>query len=181
MVEMITEGYKVAGLAGPSGVYTSNLRPPEITREELLKAGRGIKPATLASHTTGRDDDLDAEVIRLTLEEVSLGWLEETSVADLVARFGDDWLPNRRFGMRQAQKVRCVDDFSASLVNSAFGDTEKIVMGGLGEVAAAATLLRTAGQQWGSWTSPSRTAQGGPRRCTPTSPRAKLVPCTSGR
>ena len=73
----------------------------------------------------------------------------ETSIDGLNAEFGDVWLPSRRFGVRQSGKTRCVDDLSAPLVNSAFGVSERVALGGVDEVAAAAKLLLTAGSESG--------------------------------
>ena len=145
IADMVTEGFRVTGLAAPSGVYAADLRPPSIPRSDLLRAGRWLRPSVLSAKPLSLDIELDAEVLRLTLAEVEAGWLRETSLELLQERYGEDWIPNRRFGVRQGGKVRCVDDFSASLVNSAFGVSERISLGGIDEVAAAAKLLRSAG------------------------------------
>ena len=104
-----------------------------------------IRPATLAASTSSQDADLDREVLFATLEEVSNSWLVETTAKEINATHGDQWTPSRHFGVRQSGKVRNADDFSASLVNTAFGVRERIILGGIDAVAAAAKLMVIAG------------------------------------
>ena len=64
--------------------------------------------------------DVDAEVIRKSLEEIGAGWLHGSFQPNDLK---PDALISRRFGLQQGTgddtKVRLIDDMSASLVNSA--------------------------------------------------------------
>ena len=46
--------------------------------------------------------------------------------AQLDAKYNKYWIQSRRFGVRQGQKIRAVDDFSDFLVNATVSSTEKL-------------------------------------------------------
>lgn len=56
------------------------------------------------------------------------------------ADLGQELVPSRRFGIIQGGKLRCIDDFSELLVNSACGVSESIEVGGVDEIVLLARL-----------------------------------------
>ena len=79
---------------------------------------------------------LDDAVWSLSREEVQLGWLEGPfTEAELLRKLGD-FVPSRRFGLQQQNKVRLIDHFSESGVNSTFGCSSRPYLGGVDEIVS---------------------------------------------
>lgn len=80
----------------------------------------------------GRDNtcggpQLNDEVWRITMEEASKGWLQGPMTEAQVARMlGPLFVISPRFGIRQSDKVRPIDDMSISMVNSAFAPSYRL-------------------------------------------------------
>ena len=63
------------------------------------------------------------------------------SADEISQRLGDKWVPSRRFGVRQNNKIRAVDDFSQFLINSAVTCHEKIDLEGIDSICATARFF----------------------------------------
>eukprot|EP00971_Amphidinium_carterae_P093834 1856684-Amphidinium_carterae.1 len=61
------------------------------------------------------------------MKEVKAEWITgPLSEQELNDTLGLHWVPNHRFGIRQSNKVRVIDDFSASMVNHTAEVHEKL-------------------------------------------------------
>ena len=115
----VTTGIELSGTAPFVPCFDSCFKPAKITEDELAETAASSRKSLLASIRSSGDDFIDSEVFAKTQEEVACGWLE--GPFDL-----QDLPPNavisRRFGIKQGSgdklKVRLIDDFSASGVNS---------------------------------------------------------------
>ena len=69
----------------------------------------------------GTDEgDVRKEIWEGALEEVRKGWLQGPfTIDELKNKLGPLFVISKRFGLRQADKARPIDDLSQSLVNSA--------------------------------------------------------------
>ena len=97
----------------------AGFKPAKITEAELAATARASRIGLLSSVRSSGDDFIDGEVFAKTLEELECGWLEgPLSPEDLP----ESAVVSRRFGIKQGTgekaKVRLIDDFSASGVNS---------------------------------------------------------------
>eukprot|EP00973_Karenia_brevis_P042804 5925375-Karenia_brevis.AAC.1 len=73
------------------------------------------------------------------MDEVGRGLLAGPFGVDhLVNILGPRWVGARRFGIKQGQKVRAIDDFSEFLINSTFGSHEKVKINSLDHVIQTA-------------------------------------------
>ena len=71
------------------------------------------------------------------------------SAEEVKQRLGDEWIPSRRFGVKQNDKVRAVDDFSQFLINSAVTCHEKLDLEGIDAICATARFfLRSFCRRW---------------------------------
>ena len=90
-----------------------------MTVKELGDSAMSIRKALLVSVRSSGDAIIDAEVYNKTLEELRCGWLEGPIEVEQLPSHA---IINRRFGIRQTSgdslKIRLIDDFSASGVNS---------------------------------------------------------------
>ena len=74
------------------------------------------------------------EVYKTTMEERSLGWLDERgpfSEEQLKNLLGPLFVVNRRFGIRQGNKIRAIDNYSSSFVNLSYSTTWKLEFGSI--------------------------------------------------
>eukprot|EP00435_Cladocopium_sp_Y103_P070991 s38_g36.t1 len=109
-------------LAGPAPFVESfdpSFKPAVTTVGELAEGSKANRYALLSSVRSSGDPELDAEVFSKTLAELECGWLSGPfELSDLPP----DAIVSRRFGIKQTSgeivKVRLIDDFSASGVNS---------------------------------------------------------------
>ena len=86
-----------------------------MTVEQLESLSKGEKRQHFHSCSSSGDEEVDRMVYQKTLEEVELGWAS--------GPFSFDDLPesavlSRRFGLRQPNKIRLIDDLTGSKYNN---------------------------------------------------------------
>ena len=117
--EEVVSGIDIAGPACFVPSFEAGFKPAKITESELAMAARSARVGMISSVRSSGDDFIDREVFAKTMEELSCGWLEGPFSVD---ELPDSAVISRRFGIKQGSgdklKVRLIDDFSASGVNS---------------------------------------------------------------
>ena len=137
------QGFPLSGWLPASGVFPTRLRPPEIHVELLFKMAKVFSGRSIAATKSSGCADLDRRLWEATLEEVADGFLEGPfSKSDL----GPKSVVSPRFGLQQKAKLRPIDNFSASQVNSATGLQDKFVVDSVDEICA---IIKTWMQQSG--------------------------------
>ena len=137
LTHLMATGFPVGGPYPTTGIFPHANRQATTSIEDLWRDSRSIQKAFML-HTDTSDPELSKEVFDLTLAEVQKGWLTGPfTTEDLDRRLGK-WIPNRRFGVRQGPKVRCIDDFSASGVNQTLSANETVDPDGLDRIAVNA-------------------------------------------
>ena len=121
-VEVFDEVVSGVDLAGPACFvpsFEAGFKPAKITETELASTARTARVGLIASVRSSGDDFIDREVFKKTMEELACGWLDGPFSLD---ELPDAAVISRRFGIKQGSgeklKVRLIDDFSASGVNS---------------------------------------------------------------
>ena len=134
--EELMQGFRLVGLQQPSGVFDADVRPRFLTEENLLKQSKFIKPALWNRIKKAPSNDYDEELWKTTMEEVvAKRWLDGPySYEELDTLYDGVWNPVRRFAVVQRGKLRAIDDFTESGVNSSFGYLEKIQLKALDEI-----------------------------------------------
>ena len=135
-------GFTVLGKVPATGVFPPKEGAAAAMQEEDLK--RQAVPARrtlLAAHPPNEDRELLAKVYQETRDEVARGWLRGPFTADELDVRHSWWLPARRFGIRQGDKVRAVDDYSLNGHNECTETSEKIDVGGIDNVLAIVRCL----------------------------------------
>ena len=134
--EELSQGFRLVGLQQPSGVFDADVRPRFLTEENLLKQSKFMRPALWNRIKKAPPNDYDGELWNATMEEVvSKRWLDGPySYDELDTLFNGEWNPVRRFAVVQRDKIRAIDDFTESGVNSSFGYLEKIQLKALDEI-----------------------------------------------
>ena len=78
--------------------------------EDLIISSARKRREVAAHAGPSGDMEIDIELDRITRDEVSQGWLTGPfTSAELDEKLGD-WLPSRRFGVKQGGRVRPIDD-----------------------------------------------------------------------
>jgi hypothetical protein len=135
-------GFDLTGTLPESHTFSKKFRPAHLPTETLRGVAKRARFALLSSVKSSGDHALDLGVYEATLKEQQKGFV--------VGPIQPDTLPDgatltRRFGVQQKGKVRPIDDYRASLVNSAVTQPEAVSIHGVDHIAAmAAELLRSA-------------------------------------
>lgn len=115
----VVSGTKLSGVAPAVPSLEACFKPAKLTESELASTARAARIGLLRSVRSSGDPFIDSEVYRKTLEELENGWLDGPHDPESLP---EDTVISRRFGILQssgdASKVRLIDDFSASGVNS---------------------------------------------------------------
>lgn len=132
--EELIEGAKLVGEVPITGVLPPKFVPATTTLDSLKKQSAMMKPKAYDIASSSGDSSIDEEVWRQTLAEEQ-GWLRgPLSLADI-----DPCSPiTKRFGLRQSDKVRLIDDYSASGINGCVTTSE---MPALHTIDAASAVL----------------------------------------
>ena len=133
--EEIRRGFKLVGMQKPTGIFDPDVKPRTLSEHELIKQSRHLKPALWSKVSKSSEGEHDSGLWELTMEEVKQKrWLDGPySFEELECMFEGIWNPVRRFGVMQRNKLRAIDDFSESGVNSSFAYLEKIHLKALDE------------------------------------------------
>ena len=131
LVKHMTQGFRLSGWLCKTGVFVPDPRPPSSTMEAQLKTAKVRNQATIAKLATQASDEVTQQAWSETQEEVARGWLFEDCDPAL-----DSVLIARRFGLKQGQKVRVIDDCKACSFNSTAGLPEKYRLHGVEFIAA---------------------------------------------
>ena len=137
------QGFPLSGWLPASEVFPTRVRPPELHIEHLFKMSKVFSARSIAATKSSGCVDSDRRLWEATLEEVADGFLEGPfSRSDL----GPRCVVSPRFGLQQKNKLRPIDNFSASQVNSATGLQDKFVVDSVDEICA---IIKTWMQQSG--------------------------------
>ncbi len=142
LIADIRSGFKLTGIGRDSGSFIPKANAAAISEEELKKSATWTRKAVMSgSHLT--EKDTTACLWKETLLERDKGWLEgpySDKQAETILGTAD-FTVTRRCGLQQATKVRSIDDYSASHVNSAFTALEKLTLPGVDEIAGTIRIL----------------------------------------
>ena len=120
----IASGVRLVGDIPSSGVFepkTGDERVPGRPKQWLLEQAPGVRRSLKAGSkacSSREEHAIAVEVMRKTVAEVEKGLAsgphDEQQLTNLL---GPRWVPSRRFGIQQGEKVRPIDGYSGSLVN----------------------------------------------------------------
>eukprot|EP00435_Cladocopium_sp_Y103_P026862 s4451_g6.t1 len=142
----------------PSGQFQPQWKPATLGVEQLRQTAGWSQKAVVAScKRVLEDEEIAAAVWAETLEQAEADkcWVKGTFSADeITAKHGSQWVPSRRFGVRQGGKIRAVDDFSQLLVNSTVTCHEKIDLEGIDRICSTARFSLGAMREESMWCMP---------------------------
>ena len=123
-----------------------HVRRATLSQEDLATAAPDISMSAQQRHSARPFTELDLEILRQTHAEAALGRMSKPQRLDAL----DHRLLTRRFGVSQLDskgrlKLRCIDDFAESQVNSASSVTRAIRMGRLTDLDDVVHILTATG------------------------------------
>lgn len=155
----VCNGFRLIGDIEPSGQFSRQWRPAIVGREQLRQTALWSQKAVLSScRMVGDDPEIAEAVWAETLEQASSDkrWVVGPFSAEQISgRLGHDWIPARRFGVRQNGKIRSVDDYSQFLINAATSVHEKIDLEGIDSICSVARFFLGADSQDGFFELPT--------------------------
>lgn len=131
-VEDISTGFDLTGRLPVSNQFDPKYRPAKIPPAALRRVADCARQALLGSVKSSGDDTVDQGVYEATLKELSKCFLRGPVDPSEVPAAGT---LTRRFGVLQRGKVRPIDDYKASLVNSSVTQVEVATLHGVHHIA----------------------------------------------
>ena len=148
VVDEMKNGTELVGCIAKTGIRPTKFQPASVGLDELRDIACRERNSLAAQFTGLCDGDIGDQVWQKTLQEVETGALVGPIPLDQVP---PEYPLSRRFGIRQGAKVRCVDDFSRSSVNSSVQSCESPKPHTLDVFAALCVHLMSEleeGEQW---------------------------------
>ena len=126
----LRQGFRITGWMRQTGLFAHLLRPPSMTLQELLSQASYRTPLTLSGMRNSDPDETDIAAWKETLEEEARGWI----FRDPHYKANDIILANR-FGLKQKEKIRVIDNGKSCGLNQACGLPEKFTLHGVDTIA----------------------------------------------
>jgi hypothetical protein len=144
LTHKMATGFPLAGEIQKTDVFVEMRRPASSDLNDLWRGARESQQQAFNTIAASGDSVLDDAVTETTADEVERGWLRGPFTAeDLTLRRGL-WVPARRFGIRQGESTRVIDDYSEFGQNACVGTSEKVDVGGVDTVANIARGIMAA-------------------------------------
>jgi len=144
--EDICAGFDLTGKLPGSHCFEPRYKPASIPTEALRNVANRARTVLLRSVKSSGDSEIDNGVYAATLKEREKGFLRGPIHADAVPSGGT---LTRRFGVQQKGKVRPIDDYKASMVNSAVTQVETVTLHGVDHIAGVCSSFLRALHQHG--------------------------------
>ena len=133
LVKDIAKGFDFTGTLPSSHSFKQKFRPASISCPELRRASDLGREALLKTISSSGDKELDRLLYEATLTEREKGYL--LGRIDVNELFEGATL-TKRFAVRQKNKVRPIDDYKASMVNSSVVQSEGVTVHTIDHIAA---------------------------------------------
>ena len=133
IADELTRGFPLCGWLPSSEVFPPKLRPPDIHLDTLAKMSASFSARSVSATKPSGDMELDKLLWQATLDEAASGFLTGPFRVDQLPQGA---IASPRFGLMQKSKLRPIDNFSASHVNSATGLQDKLQVDSIDEICA---------------------------------------------
>ena len=162
VVSELKQGSQLVGAVPPTGLWPKKFVPAIMTVKDLRESASRERSSLYSQFPKSDDAELEEEVWKQTLDEVKAGILD--GPLDL-KQVPVECPLSRRFGIRQGEKIRCIDDFARSSVNSAVQTEESPRPHTLDVVACMALRAMKVATRTGPWVGRTFDLKGAYRQC----------------
>eukprot|EP00438_Fugacium_kawagutii_P010313 Skav234595 [mRNA] locus=scaffold540:38875:40689:- [translate_table: standard] len=114
VVDEVCKGVELTGDIPATGIFEATFKCAEITVAKLKERSQADRMAAFYGTRSSGDDEIDAAVLEKTRLEVGNNWAKGPIP---LKSLPSDAVVSRRFGLKQTDKVRLIDDMSGSLIN----------------------------------------------------------------
>ena len=132
VADAIRDGFPLVGWLPASGIWDPDCEPPVLSVDALIDMSLSVSERSVKTICKHRSPEMEPSVWAVTNEEAAKGWLTFRPDNSL----SPGCVVSSRFGVRQKNKVRPIDNFRSSMVNSACGVREKVAMDGVDEIVS---------------------------------------------
>ena len=133
VADEMAAGFPLCGWLPQSDVFPAKLRPPVLHMDTLEKMSASFSARSIGATKASGDAEMDRLLWDATMEEVQAGFL---SGPYSIKELPKGAVASPRFGLLQKSKLRPIDNFSASHVNSATGLMDKLQVDSIDEICA---------------------------------------------
>ena len=133
VVDLMIGGFDLVGEAGGGGLLPKDFVPATLNLSDLELQAEKSNAMIVHSTKSSGCPEVDDSLWKKTEEEEEKGWLKR-----LACDPKDGGRFSRRFGINQGGKVRPIDNYSESQINSAVNIHSKCTVDGVDSIAAAA-------------------------------------------
>ena len=142
-------GFPITGNIEASGIFSPEFKEAGFSLPEVWSQARVLQARALSTCRSSGDEEINREVWNATLEECREGKAAgQKTLQQIQEKFGKRWIPNRRFGSRQGNSIRPIDDHSEFFVNSTVSVQERLTLGGLDEAILLAQEYAKRAKSW---------------------------------
>jgi hypothetical protein len=152
LISDIREGFRITGDLSDCNEFPSQFKPAAVSREELVDAAVWSVETLMArmadrpcKEKPAEQILIDEAVYQATTDEASnvKGWATGPHTQEFLdLKFGKGkWVPASRFGIRQGEKIRPVDNFSEFQVNASLSSPFKVDLQGVDELVGTARAI----------------------------------------
>ena len=143
LIDNMAAGFKVVGKGPRTGVFPDKHQPASRSIAELFATARHAQSA--CESLGARTAEHDTAVWDGTQEELERGWLKGPfTLQELTSRLGPLVVPVPRFGVKQGDAYRVIDDFSVFGHNECAELDESVDPGGVDDVVNVGRAWLTA-------------------------------------
>ena len=122
-LKVLREWSTLAGDIEETKVFRSQFQPGSTTLDSLVKGAKQKNEMILAMTRSSGDAATDKQMLQETEEEIARGWASGPFELNSLP---EGSLVSRRFALQQGEKVRMIDDYSISGINSSATAHNKI-------------------------------------------------------
>jgi hypothetical protein len=133
VADEMAAGFPLCGWLPTSNVFPSKLRPPVLHMDTLEKMSASFAARSIGATKASGDEEMDRLLWEATMEEAKAGFLSGPYSAKELPKGA---IASPRFGFLQKSKLRPIDNFSASHINSATGLKDKLQVDSIDEICA---------------------------------------------
>ena len=131
LVQDICRGFPLSGWLPKSKVFPPAFKRPGHDLETAKKTAKGVNHGICKQVAEPGDAALNEAVWKQTEEEVEKGWTWFDNTCDVKSK-----LLAKRFGLKQGEKVRLIDDCTIGGFNATCGSSERLRVHSVDEMAA---------------------------------------------
>ena len=114
VIDEMVHGTCLTGVIPSTGIFSTAFKPAETTVAMLMESSSSKRLSAYYSTRTSGDIEVDRVVYSKTMDEVQSGWARGPIPLSALPTGA---VVSRRFGLKQGEKVRLIDDLTGSGIN----------------------------------------------------------------